>query len=144
MKLITGKMTSSSRKRKPYFFVATCKAVLVLIQESKTDNENETIFQIQKNWNSYRCLQEKHWALIFYYCFYYLGKRGLRQTNVLQYIVYLNYKIKNQSQRPNCTPKVDSSISQCVSCAPHAAHMPNPLQLGTEILGYSCSPAFPE
>lgn len=47
--IITGKMTSSSRSRKPYFFVATCKTVLILIQESKTDNENQTIFQIQKN-----------------------------------------------------------------------------------------------
>lgn len=54
---------------------------------------------------------------------------------LLQYTVYLKYRNSNpvKLQRPKCIPKVESTISQCVSCAPHAAHMPSLLQLLSSI-----------
>lgn len=49
---------------------------------------------------------------------------------VLQYTVYLKYRNSKpvKLQRPKCIPKVESTISQRVSCAPHTAHMPSLLQ----------------
>lgn len=56
---------------------------------------------------------------------------------VLQYTVYLKYRNSKpvKLQRPKCIPKVESTISQRVSCAPHTAHLPSLLQP---------FPAFPE
>lgn len=49
---------------------------------------------------------------------------------VLQYTVYLKYRNSKpvKLQRQKCTPKVESTIAQRVSCAPHVAHMPSLLQ----------------
>lgn len=96
--------------------MASCRTVLVVIQESKTDNEKQTDFQIKKNWNSYNSFKKntEHFFI-----------------TVLQYTVYLKYRNSKpvKLQRPKCIPKVESTISQCVSCAPHTAHMPSLLQV---------------
>lgn len=96
--------------------MASCRTVLVVIQESKTDNEKRTDFQIKKNWNSYNSFKKntEHFFI-----------------TVLQYTVYLKYRNSKpvKLQRPKCIPKVESTISQCVSCAPHTAHMPSLLQV---------------
>lgn len=50
---------------------------------------------------------------------------------VLQYTVYLKYRNSKpvKLQRRKCIPKVESTVSQSVSRAPHAAHKPSLLQL---------------
>lgn len=91
------------------FFVASCRTVLVVIQESKTDNEKQTDFQIKKNWNSYNSFKKntEHFFI-----------------TVLQYTVYLKYRNSKpvKLQRPKCIPKVESTISQCFLCPPHSSH----------------------
>lgn len=73
--------------------------MLILIQESKTDNEkNQTIFQIQKTETATGVCKKNTEHLFFYYYFYYLGKRGLLHATIYSIFKLQKFKMNKTTK----------------------------------------------